>query len=268
MDENMEGQATESATSGEVQPEVGSEAVTQEGQAQGEQAPNQEGQQPGESDLEIIEQDGKKLIPYDRFKQVIDQKNDLSSFLNQIKNDPAKRQEFLSALNELQGQQKAPETTQGQDTNKAEALTPFAKFLSESVDPQYHAHYTGYAQAIVAEAKEYIDSVVNPLVNYIGESKIKEVRGKISDFDNYENAVLDTMRENPNLTPEQAYKLVSYDDMVKKSQTTAASKEVARKQAMNKAPITKTGQPAGAVAGQKEKGIEAAFNRAWEQNRK
>jgi len=80
-----------------------------------------------DQDIEIVEQDGKKLIPYERFKQVLDKKNELSTLFDSIKNDPAKRQEFAEALG-------LSETVKKELTNaQSPQPTAFQKFLGENV---------------------------------------------------------------------------------------------------------------------------------------
>jgi hypothetical protein len=207
---------------------------------------------------EIVEQDGKQFIPYERFKKINDRlkkAEEAANYLESIKSDPTKRQEFVEAL----GLDK-PANAQ---PNEAPQPAPFQKWMKESVDPQYHGHYEGMAKAFASEMEEYINSLVAPLQQALGALKLKEVETKIPDFGQHEKAVVELMRKHPTLDIETAYKIAAFDQRFKQGQATGIQKAKQQQVKMTKTPISKNPGSAAVSAGEKPKNIHEAMERAW-----
>ncbi len=208
---------------------------------------------------ELVEQDGKQFIPYERFKQINERLKKAEEFVSSfeaIKNDPAKRQEFVESL----GLGKDPASAQPKEESQP---APFQKWLSQSVDPQYHDHYSGMAGAFAAEMKEYVSELVAPLQQALGALKLKEVETKIPDFGQHEKAVADLMRKHPTLDPETAYKIAAFDGRFKQGQATGIQKAKQQQQKVSKTPITKNAGTAAVGNADKPKNLHDAMERAW-----
>lgn len=184
------------------------------------------------ADEGIVEKDGQQFIPYERFKQINEKFKEATGLLDSL-NDPDKRQELLREWGVLKGQEEKQAPTDQQ-------LTPFQKFLQTSVDPQYHEHYNGMAQAFVAEMKSYVDELMNPMMSYIGQARLKEIETKNPDFGQYQSKVLDLMKKHPSLDAEQAYILAAHADKLKQSQAAGEKREQDRLRQASRAPITRT----------------------------
>jgi prophage antirepressor-like protein len=208
----------------------------------------------------IVEQDGEQFIPYERFKQINERlkaAEEKANFLDAIKTDPAKRQELAEALG------LDPKNPANAQPNDKPQPAPFQKWLSESVDPQYHGHYSGMVQSIASELEEYVNGLVAPLQQALGAMKLKEVESKIPDFGQHEKAVADMMHKHPSLSVEQAYQLVTYDKRFQNGQAAGIKKAVTQQQKIGKTPVTKSPGGAAVTKAEPPKNLADAMNRAW-----
>lgn len=271
--ENTENGSSEVVESGETEnlnengqtgSENGTEAANGEGTEGGTGNGETEGVENKEEENLFVEKDGKQFIPKERFDQInerMKKAEEAATFLEAIKTDPVARQEFVKALG-LDTQK---------DGSKAEepALdAPWQDFLQKSVDPQYHGHYSGMANAIEAvldtKFTKMLEAKIGPLMAALGGLKLESVRKTIPDFNKYETKAAEFMRQFPGMSPEQAYILASHGDTFKKGVVKGAEQTKSQQQKINKAPITKGSQGAGSTGAKAPaKSFKEAFERAW-----
>lgn len=188
--------------------------------------------------MKMADKDGKEqqFIPYDRFKQILDERNSLNSFLENLESNPEAKKKFAESLGLSQSNAAEPPEQQP---------APLQKFVAENVDPQHHGHYQGFAEAIAAEAKSYIDSVkeemlkeLQPLKSLYAKQELKSIESRIPDFGKYRPQITELMRTK-GVDPEEAYVLASWKEKQKAAQKAGQMQEKQRQQAINRAPITK-----------------------------
>lgn len=257
VDTNQDTSVTDD-TSAELMAGANEETTVNGGEAEGGSDESAEAAQ----NEEIVEQEGKKFIPYERFTQInerLKKAEESASFLESIKNDPVARQEFVQSL----GLDK-PAPAQ---PNAEAQVTPTQKFLKESVDPQYQPHYQALFEAIGSEftpfVRQELDAALAPIRQALGAMKLKEVESKIPDFSKHEKAVADHMRKHPTLTPEEAYQLVTYQERFKQGQTTGIQKAKTQQQKVSKTPIQRSAGGSAVTNPDKPKSLRDSMERAW-----
>jgi hypothetical protein len=210
---------------------------------------------------EIVEQEGKKFIPYERFTQInerLKKAEESANFLESIKNDPVARQEFAKSL--------GLDKPAAQPDAKTQP-SPTQKFLTESVDPKYQPHYSALFEAIGEEFTPYvqqaIEEAIAPFRAALGAMKLKEVESKIPDFNKHEKAVADLMRKHPTLDAETAYKIAAFDMRFKQGQTTGMQKAKTLQQKVSKTPIQRSAGGSAVTNPDKVKTMRDAMERAW-----
>lgn len=214
-------------------------------------------------DESIVEKDGQKFIPYERFQQLnerMKKAEETASFLEAIQNDPITRQKFVESLgiNNQSQSKESPTSTVGQ----------FQQFLQTSVEPQYQAHYRGMAEAISSEWEEFyekdIESRLAPILSVIGAMKLKEVESANPDFKQYEKQVAELLAKHKSLSPEEAYILASNKDRFKKGLETGIKKAQNHQEKLNRTPVTKVGGGSSSTAKVPPKNLREALERAYD----
>ncbi len=254
-----------------TQEETTEEAVAteQEGESTTSETPTESGEVEAEAkaegeetqdDLEIVEQDGKQLIPKARFDQInerMKKAEEAAAFVETLRNDPEARKQFF-------GEQKSEATPPAQ-TSKAPTVSPVAKFIAESVPEESRQHYQGLVGAIreeiKAEYKAELEQASAPIMKFIGNMILKEARATKPNFQKYEPTILQLMAANPNLDIDAAYKQASYDDLVKSQQKSKQVQQHNKK--LTKAPLNKN--PGSSVQPNPKKAatMDEALERAW-----
>lgn len=146
---------------------------------------------------------GQKTVPYDRFQEVVKQRNQYKELMDATKPEVEKT---VMSEKDIHSQ---------------------ARELAEQTGESYDD-----ALKIV---KDIVDKTVGTRINELNRKlELDRVIDKNSDFFNYAEQVKSEIKNNPALSWEQAYKLVKFDVAQSEAQTKArdeAQKSVAKKQA-------------------------------------
>lgn len=264
---------TQVSAGGADEQNVGAASQSQETVIQGsEQNSGQEPQAPASEQIvddnnipimKMADKDGKEqqFIPYDRFKQILDERNNLTSFLENLESNPEAKKKFAESLGLTQSNAAEPPEQQP---------APFQKFVMENVDPQHHGHYQGFASAIVAEAQSYIDNVkteimkeLEPLKSLYAKQQLQAIEARIPDFGKYRPQITELMRSK-GVDPEEAYVLASWKEKQKAAQKAGQMQEQKRQQAISRAPITKQNSTSVPVQKAPPKTLKEAILANWD----
>lgn len=185
-----------------------------------------------ESDDDPIEEvegpDGKKFIPKEAFDKrlakMAAQKNAakeeaVNGLLTELDSNPEFKQQFLERLGIN------PKEESGAEEAEADQASPFYQWVEQRLgqNPEYKALYTEMGQALASETqawtqsyvKEQVQKAIAPIMRHIGETEVSSFSKQVKDFDRYKPAINKLMAEKPGLSLRDAYKLASYDDVIK-----------------------------------------------------
>lgn len=226
--EDIQTKGAEDTQGGEVNTETGEVSGEQAGietpvDGQGSESTenadaNSDGSQKNtDDDIEVVEKDGSKFIPMKAFESRIAkltaQKNEATSLLESIKNDPEARKEFLASLPKEESE--VPNETK-ESTEDAEALVPWTNFISK-LPPEHQSHYNEFVRALAPQfmsaVKQMIKEANAPFIQYVGKSEMTSFKSKVgAEFDKYKPQLAEKMRQHPTLSIEEAFELVSAKD--------------------------------------------------------
>lgn len=248
--DEVEGSTDTSVTQLEAAPEGAADASAGTGASESEQ-PGEAGK---DDDIQAVEgEDGKKYVPYDAFMARINaltkQKHaasDPSAFVETLKNNPEAKQKFLEALGIESKEAGDVDSEEGAEDKSGEPEVRYAEaeqFLGSLTQPEHKAFYTNMMQSMIVgmerNTASYVQSEIQkalkPLMRHIGSVAVDGFSQKAKDFPKYKAEVEKLMRNNSSMTIEQAYKLASYDDLVKRQ--AAGAPPAQNRQKLKKVPI-------------------------------
>lgn len=246
-----------------VESENGAESIVNETPTEGGEGEGETEVKTEESqDEEFIEQDGKKLIPKERFDQVnerMKKAEEAYQFVEALKTDP-------NALKQLLEEHGLGQKTPAQ-ADATPTITPVAKFIATAVPEESRQHYEGFVSALEqhfdAKYGGLLEQAMTPIKSHIGMTIINGMKQKAPDFDKYAPGIHKRMAANPNLSVEDAYKLESFDDRFNAGKKVALQKTEQHKQKLNKTPINKNPNSNTNPAPKKAGDLREAFERAW-----
>lgn len=244
--------STEVTDANTVQP--GSEAVSgAEGSTPNapvsDEAPTNEGQPPaseeGEPEIEFVkDEEGNEFIPRKAFEarlaKLTAQKHDAASqVLEAIKSDPETRGQVLEALGIDPEVLSAPAKTGPQEP------TVFEDFLSKNVAPEQHAFHKQYAdsvfQTMLPHFEKMLEERMKPVLSHIGKQEVNSFASKHPDYNKYAGKIRELIMSGRAKTPEDAYRIVTWDDKVRGAGAAALKTEKTRQTTLASTPIRKTG---------------------------
>jgi len=211
----------ESLQEGDATPEVNSEESAEEGTE-------------STSNESFSSVDPKELPPelQERYKQMQADYTRKAQEIGEIRN---KAQLYDQMQQEQLLKEKFPEPEQVNASD--ESLDYVAESLGidlSTADPEYKASIANLAKMVDAIASKRIQEQVGPMQRNLLERDYKQeladVKTRYPDFDEYRSAIVDTVKNNPQMSFEQAYKLASYEDREKKGRTEAMKNLEVKKQ--------------------------------------